>query len=110
LQIVDTVVLLAFLDKGDPRFEKASVHVLGISLRQDIFVPSAIMLELDLELKTHVVNDEARVDIHSRLARLIPQSRVPASHSRHTWQDGRTVEGREVERLVFRYNDCCYRP
>jgi predicted nucleic-acid-binding protein len=76
LQIVDTVVLLAFLDKDDPRFEKANAHVQGISLGQDILVPSATMLELDLELKTHDMNDEARVDIHSRLARLIPQSRV----------------------------------
>jgi predicted nucleic-acid-binding protein len=76
LQIVDTVVLLAFLDKDDPRFEKANAHVLGISTKQDIFVPSATMLELDLELKTHGIDDEARVDIHSRLARLIPQSRI----------------------------------
>jgi predicted nucleic-acid-binding protein len=76
LQIVDTVVLLAFLDKDDQRFEKANTHVLGISLGQDIFVPSATMLELDLELKTHGLKDESRADIHSRLARLIPQSRV----------------------------------
>jgi predicted nucleic acid-binding protein len=52
LQIVDTVVLLAFLDDKDPRFEKASSHVQAISFRRDILVPSATMLELDLELKT----------------------------------------------------------
>ena len=76
MQIVDTVVLLAFLDEDDPRFEKASAHVLNVSLRQDILVPSATMLELDLELKTHGVGREARMEIDSRLARLIPQSRV----------------------------------
>jgi predicted nucleic acid-binding protein len=34
------------------------------------------MLELDLELKTHGVGRDARMEIHFRLARLIPQSRV----------------------------------
>jgi len=34
------------------------------------------MLELDLELKTHGVNDSTRAEIHARLARLIPSSRV----------------------------------
>jgi predicted nucleic-acid-binding protein len=76
LQIVDTVVILAFLDKEDSRFDKASAHIQGISLRQDILVPSATMLELDLELKTHGVDDAARVEIHARLATLIPSSRV----------------------------------
>ena len=69
-------MLLAFLDKDDPRFEKASAHVMNVSLRQDIFVPSATMLELDLELKTHGVGRDPRMEIHFRLARLIPQSRV----------------------------------
>jgi predicted nucleic acid-binding protein len=48
----------------------------GISSTQDILVPSATMLELDLELKTHGVNDSTRAEIHARLARLIPSSRV----------------------------------
>ncbi len=76
MQIVGTVVLLAFLDDSDPRFEKANAHVQTISFRQDILVPSATMLELDLELKTHGVDDTARAGIHERLARLIPSSRV----------------------------------
>ena len=76
MQIVDTVVLLAFLDKDDARFQKANAHVLDIGTKQDILVPSATLLELDLELKTHGIDAEARVDIHSRLARLIPQGRM----------------------------------
>lgn len=76
MQIVDTVVLLAFLDDKDPRFEKASAHVQAISFRQDVLVPSATMLVLDLELKTHGVDDTTRAEIHARLGRLIPSSRV----------------------------------
>lgn len=76
MQILDTVVLIAYLDPKDPRYEKANEYVLDIGLKQDLFVPSATLLELDLELKAHGVRDETRVIIHSKLARLIPQSRV----------------------------------
>src|SRR5712691_9013683 len=76
MQILDTMVLIAYLDKKDPRYEKASEYVFDIGLREDLFVPSATLLELDLELKAHGVHDEARVKIHSKLGRLIPRSRV----------------------------------
>ena len=39
MHIIDTVVLLAFLDKDDPRFKKANDFVLDISLTEDLFVP-----------------------------------------------------------------------
>jgi predicted nucleic acid-binding protein len=76
MRIIDTVVLLAYLDKEDPRHEKAVEYVFDIELKPDIFVPSATLLELDLELKAHRVPYETRDTTHSRLARLIPQARV----------------------------------
>jgi predicted nucleic-acid-binding protein len=76
MRIIDTVVLLAYLDKGDPRHDKAVDYIFDIGLRQDIFVPSVTLLELDLELKAHGVPYETRDSAHSRMARLIPQNRV----------------------------------
>jgi predicted nucleic acid-binding protein len=76
MQVIDTVVLLAYLDKKDPRHEKAVEYVFDIGLRRDLFVPSVTLLELDLELKAHRVQDETRDSTHSRLARLIPENRV----------------------------------
>lgn len=76
MRIVDTVVLVAFGDRNDSRYRRANEYIVEISLRQDIFVPSATLLEFDLELKAHGVSDETRINVHSKLARLIPQSRV----------------------------------
>ena len=76
MQIADTALLAAFRDKTDPRYRKANEYVVDISLKRDIFVPSATLLEFDLVLKAHGYGDEARADIHSTLSRLIPRSRV----------------------------------
>ena len=76
MRILDTVVLIAYLDESDPRSQKATEYVLDIELRPDIFVPSATLLELDLELKSHGMSVEAREGLHSKLARVIPRARV----------------------------------
>jgi|SRR5208283_1986124 len=76
MRVIDTVVLLAYLDREDPRHDKAVEYIFDIGLRQDIFVPSVALLELDLELKAHGVPYETRDTTHSRMARLIPQNKV----------------------------------
>lgn len=76
MQIVDTALLVAFRDRSDPGYKKANEYIVEISLRQDILVPSATLLEFDLELKAHGFSDDSRADIHSTLARLIPGSRI----------------------------------
>ncbi len=76
MRILDTVVLIAYLDEEDPRNQKATEYVLDIELKPDIFVPSATLLEFDLELKTHGVLAEARAALCSKLARVIPRARV----------------------------------
>ena len=76
LQILDTVVLIAALNRNDPLYKRATEHVVNIGLRRDTFVPSATLLELDLELKAHGRNLAGRLEDHSRLQRLIPGSTV----------------------------------
>lgn len=75
-RIIDTVVLIGFSDQNDPRNEKASEYVFEISIGQDIFVSSAVLLEFDLELKTHSISDNDRERLHSKLKQLIPQNKV----------------------------------
>lgn len=76
MQIIDTVVLLAYLDEKDPRSQRATEHVFDIGLGTDVFIPSATMHELDLEIKAHRMRYGERADIYSRLARLLPQDRI----------------------------------
>jgi predicted nucleic acid-binding protein len=76
MQIVDTVVLIAFTNREDPRHEKAREYAADIALRPDTFVPSAAFVEFDLDLKTHGFGLDARLSEHSRLQRLVPSSKV----------------------------------
>jgi len=76
MQIVDTVVLVAFANRQDPRHEKAREYAADIALRQDTFVPSAAFVEFDLDMKGHGVDLETRLNEHSRLQRLVPNSKV----------------------------------
>lgn len=76
MKIVDTVVLIAYINPLDARCEKVTKHVTSLGEESDIFVPSASLVELDLELKTHNVSDEEREAIYSRLARLIPTENI----------------------------------
>lgn len=76
MQIIDTVVLLAYLDENDPRSQRATEHVLDIGLGRDVFVPSATMHELDLEIKAHGIRYGERTDAYSILSRLIPKDRI----------------------------------
>lgn len=76
MRIVDTAVLIAFRDRSDPLFKRANEHIIEVGLRQDILVPSATLMEFDLELKSHGESSESRADIHSTVAGLIPRSKV----------------------------------
>ena len=76
MRIVDTAVLIAFRDRNDPLFKKANEHVIEIGLSQDTLVPSATLMEFDLELKSHGESSESRAEIYSTVAGLIPPSRV----------------------------------
>ena len=66
-RIIDTVVLLAFSNRDDPLNQKASEYVFEMSNGQDILVPSAVLMEFDLELKTHGISDKDRERLHSKL-------------------------------------------
>ena len=76
MRIVDTVVLIAFRDRDDSHFKKANEYVIEVGLSQDILVPSATLMEFDLELKSHGESSESRTDIYSTVAGLIPRSSV----------------------------------
>jgi predicted nucleic-acid-binding protein len=75
-RIVDTVVLIAFSNENDPLNEKASSYIFEIAVGKDILVPSATLLEFDLELKTHGISDKDRMNIHSKLKPLISADKV----------------------------------
>ena len=76
MQVVDTVILAAFHNKSDPFYRKANEYLVEVSLRNDILVPSAALLEFDLELKAHSYGDDSRRELLSCLSGVVPHSRV----------------------------------
>ena len=76
MQIIDTVVLLAYLDRSDFRHTKAIEYIHDIGLRDDLFIPSATMHEVDLEIKAHGILYGERAGAYSILSRLIPKNRI----------------------------------
>lgn len=46
LRISSTAVLLLYIDRKDPRHERANEYAFDIVLRRDLFVQSATLLEL----------------------------------------------------------------
>ncbi len=76
MRIIDTVVLIGYINPLDSRNAKATEYVNEILQEDDLLVPSAALIELDLELKTHNVSDKDRITIFSNLAKLIPTSKI----------------------------------
>jgi len=75
-RIVDTVVLVAYRNRSDPYYRKANEYMVEITLKDDTLIPSATLMELDLELKAHGYSDRSREEIHASLAGIIPRDRI----------------------------------
>lgn len=76
MQVVDTIILVAFRDKNDPFYRKANEYIVEISLRDDLLVPSATLLEFDMEMKAHGYDANSRAVLHSSLGGMVPLSRI----------------------------------
>src|SRR5437879_13276120 len=59
MRLLDTMVLIASLDTEHP-LHKRAIHHLRRASSGDVYVPSAAVVELDLELKSHEFSREER--------------------------------------------------
>jgi predicted nucleic acid-binding protein len=84
LKIVDTVVLVSSNDPTHPLYPVAQQHLLSLSSIADFFVPTIVLVEYDLELKTHGFSVSDREKIFRALEILIPRNKIiPCTHSVH---------------------------
>jgi len=58
MRIIDTVVLIGYINPLDSRNTKATEYMSELLQEDDLLVPSASLMELDLELKTHAVSNK----------------------------------------------------
>ncbi len=75
MYILDTMVLIGSLDPESPLHKRAMLHLRRISA-EDVYVPSAAVLEMDLELKTHGFSKDERRDACASLLGYVGEERV----------------------------------
>jgi len=66
MRILDTMVLIASLD-SEHAFHKRAMHHLRLASSENVYVPSAAVLEMDLELKSHGFSNEERREASTSL-------------------------------------------
>jgi len=75
MRLLDTMVLIASLDTEHPLHKRAIHHLRRASL-EDVYVPSAAVLEMDLELKSHEFSSEERREASTSLLGYVGRSKV----------------------------------
>ena len=76
LKLVDTDVIICAINPSDHDHEKASMHLEMVSRKPDYYVPSEVLLEVDLELRAHGYTHEERVVTLEDLLVKIPEDKV----------------------------------
>src|SRR2546422_10133495 len=66
MRILDTMVLIASLDSKHT-FHKRAMHHLRLASSENVYVPSAAGLDLDLELKSHGFSNQERREASTSL-------------------------------------------
>ncbi len=75
MYILDTMVLIGSLDPESPLHKRAMLHLRRISA-EEVYVPSAAVLEMDLELKTHGFSKDERRDACASLLGYVGEGRI----------------------------------
>ena len=75
MRLLDTVVLIGALRENDKHYKKAVEHLKSLD-REETFVPSSSLLELDLELKAHEYTLEERITTLQDLTAAIPAYKI----------------------------------
>lgn len=74
--LLDTMVLIASLDPMHPLHNRAIHHLKRVGSDDDVQVPSAAILELDLELKSHGFTLDERREAATSLLGYVPEENV----------------------------------
>jgi predicted nucleic acid-binding protein len=75
-RILDTVVLVSFVDPKHPLHHTGKKHVESLATEPDVFLPSTSILELDLVFKGAEFKFQQRKEIFALLRQVIPDEKV----------------------------------
>ncbi len=75
-RLLDTDVIICALNPNDPDHKKAVGYLEMVSRKTNYYVPSEVLLEVDLELKAHGYTHKERVVTFEDLTAKIPGDKV----------------------------------
>ncbi len=75
MQVLDTMVLIASLDPGHLLHKRALHHLRRVA-SEEVFVPSPVILEMDLELKSHGFTREERQEASASLMGYVGEEKI----------------------------------
>jgi len=82
MKILDTVVLIGAIREEDKHHEKAKKHLDSFSKEKDVYLPSSVLLEFDLEMKAHgYTPEERRLTWEDMLVKIPPNKVLPLTPS-----------------------------
>jgi PIN domain nuclease of toxin-antitoxin system len=75
MYLLDTMVLIGSLDPDSPLHKRAIRHLQRVSA-EEVYVPSAAILEMDLELKTHGFSKDERQEACASLLGYVGEEKI----------------------------------
>jgi len=76
MRIIDTMVIIASLNPSHKLYKKAYKHLQSVLLEDDVWVPSFVLLEFDLTLKSKNFSEEERSRFFEKLDQIIPKNKI----------------------------------
>ncbi len=76
MRLIDTVVLIGAINPTDRLHKAAREHLKRLVGSEDTYLPAAILIEFDLELKSHGYTETERSVTFEDLAPILPTNRL----------------------------------
>ena len=76
MKLIDTVVLFAGLDRTHKEHKKAHDYLKKIKIETDLYTPSEVLIEFDLELKAHGTSEADRIKLFATLEKYIDERKT----------------------------------
>jgi len=78
MKLLDTVVLVGSINPNDKLHYKARNYLSTVVSDEQTFIPAPILIEFELELKSHGFTENERITVFEDLAPLVPKNKVLA--------------------------------
>lgn len=103
MRILDTVALVSFLDGSHPLHSEAVKHVRAVTEDDETFIPSTVLIELDVVMKNNQFSFTERRASFEELAKVLPRDKILSTSAQ---VQRKAIEFDGIARWKSHYFDC----